>query len=231
MSRAKVNARSKTRFVCISQREWRLSDKLDGGRRKRLLSGPPLEEIVELMANSATVSSHKRERCRSYPQYYRVVIALKIDSEIVDLFHNSACGYRSQYYRSVKHRQRANDYAVKTLVPRIVQLLTGHAKRTCPLCWVRKSLSNVDAKLWIHQGCWLRCARHGDRILQVKRWLAKQHPCQDPSRRKKARWSSLTPKEESQIDFKGAFLTLDGKPLGRSLKPTRGKDIHECGFT
>ena len=226
-----MNLRSQSDFVCISRSKWILSNGIEKSRKQKLISGIAFEEIVERISKRAVVVSHRREKLPSNPQYYRIVIELKMDCETVDFFHNSVCGYRAQYYHSVSNGKRANKYATDSLVSRVTELLSGKNKQTCPLWLVEKSLSNVHAKIWIHQGRWLRSARNSDQNLLVKRWVDIQQFNADKKKRGKARWASLTPGVEMRIDFKGAYFTLDGKPLGKSTKHSRGNDIHECGFT
>ena len=153
-----------------------------------------------------------------------------MDCETVDMFHNSVCGYRAQYYYSIKNGKRANRYAIDLLAPRITGLLSGANKRTCPLWLVEKSLSDFHAKIWIHQGRWLRSESHNDQNLRVERWLHKQSSASKKIR-KKARWASLAPDVEMRLELKGAYFTFDRKPLGKSTKPNRGNDIHKYGFT
>jgi len=211
-------------FVSISQEDWRLSDDVD-----RQLPRIGFEQIVNRIVKEATLIDHARERARSRPRYFRALLTVGVDPLTVALFHNSSTGYRAQYYSSVANGECANWYAVRTLVPRLKELLLGREKRTCPWSWVEKSLLDPEAKLWIHQGRWLRPARRDDRKLFVARWVEQQaNP--DVKRRKKAIWAALAPCNEMRIDVKGGFLTLDGTPLGK-LKPTRAMDIHELGFT
>lgn len=182
--------------------------------------------LVRRIVGGFTILSHKRARLRDYAGYYRAEVTLEVDAAIVDLFHNSAAGYRAQYYHSVKNGESANEYAVRQLVPRVMQLLGGVRKRTCPACWVRRSLLHPEAKLWIHQGPWLRRPKKTDRQLGVRRWLAYKW-----KKKHKQHWPSLIPRNETRIDLKGAPLRLDGTPLPKCLKPNRGQQICEAGFT
>jgi len=147
----------------------------------------------------------------------------------VDLFHNSARGYRAQYYSSIKAGERANVYALRSLAARVVELSQAAPKRTCPPNFIARSIASSHAKLWIHQGLWLRHARSRDSELFVSRWLERQRST-DAKQRKKARWAALAPRTECRIDIKGAYFRLDGKSLG-TLKPGRSSDIHYLGFT
>jgi len=63
----------------------------------------------------------------------------------------------------------------------------------------------------------------------VKRWLKAQSD-KDKDRRKKARWSMLTPCSEVCLELKGGFVSLSGVPAG-SFKETRSRELHELGFT
>jgi hypothetical protein len=164
-----------------------------------------------------------------YPKYFRACISLKSDRAAVDLFHNGPAGYRAQYYKSESNGDRANRYLLDHLLARVIQLVTAQHKRTCPPNWVKKSLEDGDAKVWIHQGPWIRHSRAVDRYLVVTRWVKAQQST-DKKRRKKARYAGLIPRSEDKIDLKGGFLTLSGKPLG-TLKPGRARDLHQLGFT
>ena len=147
-------------------------------------------------------------------------------SLLVDLFHNSAAGYRAQYYRSVRTGESANEYALRQLVPPIIQLLGDVRKPTCPSWWVERSLLHSEAKLWIHQGLWLRHSKKSDGKLAVRRWLAYKW-----KKTHQQLWPRLIPRNETRIELKGGPLTIDGTPLTRSVKPTRGRQIFEAGYT
>lgn len=222
--------KSQISFVCISNDKWIVSAEIGTSRKKKLTSGISFEEILERILERATVNNHQREKLRSNPEYYRIVVELKVCSETVDMFHNSMCGYRAQYFDSVNTGERANKYVMELLTPRVTKLLYGRNKRTCPLWFVEKSLSNIHAKIWIHQGLWLRRARNNEQHLFIKRWQ-KEQSNYDKNIRKRARWAGLTPMDEVILDLKGAYFTLEGKPYGKSTKPHRGNDIHKYGFT
>jgi len=165
---------SQSNFKSISTDKWVLSNRIGKSRLQRLTSEVPFEDIVEQILKRAVVSDHKCEPYCKDPAYSRVVVTLTMDSKIVDLFHNSVCGYRAQYYYSAKNGERANRYATKLLAQRATELLSGKNKRTCPLWAVKMSLSDIHAKVWIHQGPWLRLKPYIDRNLIVKRWADKE---------------------------------------------------------
>jgi hypothetical protein len=96
--------------------------------------------------------------------------------------------------------------------------------------WIERSLMGHDSKVWVHQGRWLRQSRRRDRLLMVERWM-RHLVSDDKKRRKLARWASLVPQQESAMDIKGAFLTMDGQPLPFNPKQCRSRQIRELGFT
>ncbi|MBH0199063.1 MAG: hypothetical protein HP497_06520 [Nitrospira sp.] len=215
-----------TNLVRISPKKWCLGETIHGRRRRQLLYGPGFPSIVGHIAKQATILTHKRTRIKKYSGYYRVDITLLLDAKTVDLFHNSSAGYRAQYYRSAMVGRLANDYALSKLVPRVVKLLGNVRKQNCPLWWVKKSLQHPEAKLWIHQGQWLRSPKKSDRNLMVKRWLEA-----NSTKLERRLWATLTPATEVRIDLKGAPLTLQGKLLRDRLKGRRSLDIHKTGYT
>lgn len=218
-------------FGRVPQKEWVLSHQMTLRQKRRLRRQTTYEQIIARLARGVALHDHTREGAHSKGggRFFRTHVTLRVDTATVDLFHNSPSGYRAQYYLSAKNGDRANTYALRQLVPRIRQLLIGHAKRTCPWSWVEKSLLDPSAKVWIYQGRWWRHAKRKDRHLAVRRWVAEQ-TSPEKMRRRKAAWGALTPDRETRVDVKGGFTTLAGVPLG-SLKLERAKDINELGFT
>ena len=216
-------------FVRVAPEEWNLSDQLPARRRRQLQSGPGYEQIVAKMVKEASLIDIRRERARGDAQFFRAVITIQVRPSTLDLFHNSASGYRAQYYRSAELGIQANSFAMHRLITRIHPLLDTKEKRTCPVAWVEMSLQDPDAKVWLRQGIWLRHARRVDSNLFVARWMA-QYASANDKRRKNAIRAVLTPGDESLIELKGGFITVTGRRLG-SQKPERANDIHELGFT
>jgi len=210
-------------FIQIPANEWRL-----GGCMSTLAS-PEYERIVKRLVREARLINHWREKAKSNHEFFRIRITLVCSSEAISLFHNANTGYRAQYYSSIARGERANTFALNAMASRICELLNGSEKRTCPLWWIKKSLLDPAAKIWIHQGIWLRSPKREIQNLEVTRWLSMQTTT-DKDRQKKAKWSMLTPYNESRLELMGGFLSKSGKSLG-SLKESRSKDLHELGFT
>jgi len=210
-------------FARIPSSVWQLRGSM------RALASPGYARIVQRIAKEASVTDHRREKASSKRGYFRARVILSCSAGAISLFHNASTGYRAQYYSSVACGEHANAFTLRLLVPRVRKLLDGCAKRTCPWRWIESSLLDPAAKVWIHQGSWLRYARGKDRNLEVPRWLAAQ-TSRNRKRRRKARWSTLTPRNERHLELIGGFLSLDGTSLG-SLKPTRSRDLYELGFT
>lgn len=218
----------KIHFKNIPKAKWRLSDNITSSRRQRLLQGDSFEKIVDRMVREARIISLKRERCDEKKNYFRVAITIEINRETIDLFHNSSCGYRAQYYHGIRNGERANVYIVEKLKHRIMELLsqTTEIKRTCPLDFVEKSLSGKSAKVWIRQGLWLRYRRKQDQIVYA--WSDCKPKNGQESKRKNMAF--LGPEDETKIELKGAFVTLEGNNE-INLKEDRSEHINKYGFT
>jgi len=216
-------------FGRVSLDEWRLSGAMPPQRRYYLLQGPNYEEIIRQIADTIQVVDYRRERCCDNHDYFRLHATLRcLRSVYIDLFHSSSAGYRAQYYIAPAMGETANRYAVNCIGPRVYDFAKLHPKRTCPVSWIRATVEDEDAKVWIHQGQWLRAPLPADRLLSVERWQADE--ASDKATRKRARWSQLTPASEDRIDLKGGFVTLDGRSL-KTLKPSRSININQHGFT
>jgi hypothetical protein len=218
-------------FVYIRKNEWGLASSIGGARRQRLLGGIPFEEIIDSIARQARIVFHKRSRSKRRTGFYRVEMIMELDFQTVDLFHNSSCGYRAQYYGQMSIGETANRYAIQQIVHTLKNSsLKDNLKPTCPWPWVERSLLDSEAKVWIHQGPWARWKRIADRVMRVARWERHLHSS-DSSKQRLALLGSLAPARESRIDVKGGFISLRGDPLGESFKPNRSWQIHELGYT
>ena len=215
-------------FACIPASDWCLSSGLEKPRRNVLREYIPFAKIIDLIAQHAELVSIKKEMLDCRPDYHRVAIILKTDPKAVDLFHNSRCGYRAQYYYCVENGESANAYTVKTLALKIKEILAN--KEALPWVWVEKSLLDSDAKVWIHQGSWFRQRRISDRNICIQHWTSKLKSA-DACDRKIALWGTLSATGENRINIKGGFVDSNGEPLGISLKLKRGQQIHDFGFT
>src|SRR5207247_2371391 len=139
--------------------------------------------------------------------------------------------YRAQYYKSVRMGEKANKLLVSALMPLVLKWLARTPKRTCSLDWVRESLSRPSAKVWIHQGHWLRYSNNAERCLSAKRWANQDPASLCKCQKRKLRYGGLCPARETRINLMGAFLTLVDNPSEFVVKSDRGRDIHEFGFS
>lgn len=217
-----------TCFACITEDEWRLSPAICCERRRRLMSGMPYEDIVDRIVSQAEIVCHKRQRSSNHSGS-RFYVRLRVRPETVDLFHNSHCGYRAQYYDTPEKGECANRYLIDHLMPRLRVILREDWKRTCPPDWVEASLSAQSAKVWIRQGRWLRRNAIVDRNLCIVRWSAGLNNGND-RHRKLARWAILTP-IETMLVVKGGWLDNAGLPIAGCRKPCRSQELYQRGFT
>jgi hypothetical protein len=211
-------------FTRIPESEWVIHPSVAWQRRRFLLRGLSFEEIVQRIVQSANCVRILKNVAKANPAAKRAVVTLQMPPSLVDAFHNSAAGYRAQFYKSPTLGESANRYAIDALQQRILA-----AAKPSGRGWLRASLGTVDAKLWIHQGLWLRWERRADRNLLVSRWLASQN-CLSRKGYPLANWAILTPAAEQVIEVKGGFV----EPSGGCLPPQKGRrasQLHRCGFT
>ena len=212
-------------FACIAKPAWPLSDRASSSCRTLLHRATPFEALVRQLCRGIKVVQLRRNKAREFPGYFRANVKVRVPSRACTAFHSARCGYRAQYHFSIRNGEKANAFAVRSLVNAIRPQLRD--TRLMTKQWIERSLLSSDSKVWIHQGQWLR---RGARLLLVQRWTHKLRSG-DRKRRKLAHWATLVPEREAAIDVKGAFVTLDGKPLRVRAKPKRGRQLHELGFT
>lgn len=216
-------------FQRVAPDEWKLSSQMSARRLDLLANGPGYCEIIDQVIQSATRVTYRRERLKADKRFSRLVATLSCESPVpVDLFHSSSAGYRAQYYVTPDLGERANSYAVAALSALIATEMRASPKRSCSSEWAGLSIHAPDAKVWIHQGRWLRTLAGNLRQLQVERWRGL--PASASEQQRRAIYSQLTPWFENRIDFKGGFVSLDGELFG-TLKPARSMQIFERGFT
>ncbi len=156
----------------------------------------------------------------------RAILRVAVCPELVDLFHNSASGYRAQYYFSPKEGDRANRYALEAMIPRLRQACRSHHS------WrmIEASLAHPQAKIWIHQGLWHRRIPKLMRNLHVARWDANA-PLFRPEKPRARFWASLTPDQEHRLVIKGGFVTHDFNTAMNPKKEERSQELHDFGFS
>ena len=214
-------------FVRVPETEWRINGTDEAS--SKLHYAPEYEHLVHVIASTATVAECRRESLTRRPAYHRAVVRFAVGTDLVNLFHSAATGYRAQYYASPEIGNEANTLMVRALGARAVALLASRSKRTCPLEWLSSSLEESSAKVWIHQGVWLRHARCSDERLRVERWIRHRDDV-DVKLRRKARWAALIPDSEGFLELKGGFISHQGAGIV-ALKPRRARELHEHGFT
>ena len=198
-------------------------------RRHMLLSSPSYVEIIAAMTHKMELEALCCQRAESGELAYRVVAKLSSTPATIDLFHNSATGYRAQYLLGEAIGEAANDYALTQLLPAIA-LLVLKRRPICPAAVLEQSLRHPWTKVWVHQGPWLRHARKDEWVLRVPDWQG-QATSANARSGKLIRWGMLAPDTEAAFVIKGGFVFSDGRHrLGEPPK-NRAQDIHSCGFT
>jgi hypothetical protein len=163
---------SATAFECAGPEDWRLEASVPSKRRRQLLKPPSFARIVASLLHNLAIEDIHWQRAKSGEPAFRVIAKLRATATAVDLFHNSAGGYRAQYMVSIEAGEVANQFALDEILPVVVP----HLRRRRPsiASSLEQSLRHPWAKIWIHQGQWLRYARRENRVLRVPAWVA-QH--------------------------------------------------------
>lgn len=217
-------------FHRVAPEVWRLDSSLPIARKRRLHFSPPFQSIVASLRDQLAVEAVKCDPAKSGDEAYRVVVKLRATTKAIDLFHNSVSGYRAQYLGGSELGEAANSFALNELLPHVVPLIAGRGKSTVPAVVFEQSLRHPWAKLWIHQGLWLRHARRDHRVLLVQQWEA-QLSSEVKRCRKLARWGCLAPELESAFVIKGGFVYPSGVHRFGTPPKDRAADLHACGFT
>lgn len=216
-----------SKFGCASESQWVLGTSIDGARRGRLLHSPSYECIVTELLDNAQVGEVHRQRAPDGQPGDRCTVVLDANPEMLDTFFNSASGYRAQYLLDTEQGNRANRFVLDKALPKILHALCG--RRADPI-FVESSLTHCWAKVWIHQGLWLRRAKREHRVILVPAWQ-RELTSHDNKRRRLSRWGALAPENESRLLLKGGYvLSAKGLCIGKPLSK-RAREIHDLGFT
>ena len=227
-----------TRFIRIPKKEWLFAASVESRRLKKLLNKDGFRRISDCLASKAKIVECKRAAYRTKKGYFRIEITIQANARTIDAFFNSRCGYRAQFYNSPKKGEEANAFAISKLLPVVRSFLQKHPKRTLPLDWVNKSLSDKEAKIWIYPGNWIRPFNQDGqkkyRNLCVERWAEEKQPPQSQEH-KLSKLSKLAPDCETRLHIKGGWMKLKGQPiLQKQLKKNhklRSKQLYNHGFT
>jgi len=217
-------------FARIPVEIWQLRSLDDCDRRRRLIQSAPYPQLVRRLAARSEVLRAVLVAAKSEPRALRLEATLLVHADDLDLFFNSCTGYRAQYYEAEALGDAANRIAIEAILSSLISRALYPRTRKPAGEVARASLEAPAAKLWIHQGSWLRRCRLAERVLIVPRWQAGLSS-EQPRTRKLARWGSLAPAAETRVVVKGAFI-LDGRPIELGKAPeARAGQLHTLGFT
>jgi transposase len=221
--------KASSKFAIVSGNEWKLVGRVGKARKNQLLK-TPFESILRRILKEVRLVDHGRETIKACPGSTRVWLKLQLSSKTVDLFHNGAGGYRAQFYLDMQQGAQANRRVIKALLQKLKRLCAAEPKRTCSWDFIKASICDADAKIWIHQGLWHRRNRRDDRHLMVDRWV--QNGKTMKLRKKEIpSWAQLTPNAETRLWIKGGCLDAQCRSIGVRLKPCRNRELHYLGYT
>ena len=222
-----------TDFVTLPPDVWVLSDSISSQRRALLSAPPPFKETVGALRDHAAIHSCKRARPNrsptSWPKRVVVVLAFPGGERWVDIFHNSASGVRAQCLHSVPLGCQALNYARDVLRSRAIELLEDRGLTRALRDFSHISLGADSAKVWIHQGTWVRHARADVHDLRIAKW----DNCvpNNESEAKLLRYGSKAPERPALIDVLGGLYDEIGAAKPGKPPLHRPEQIHRFGFT
>ena len=219
------------KFRLAPIKDWVIDRSVVPPRRAQLLGRASFESIVAAIFAETTVHRIRREKRKTKIGFHRYTITLRAKARDVDLWHNSRGGYRAQYYIDERLGDAANAYAVKILSELAGRLIRGDSRRRRFWPMAEKSICHREARLWIHQGLWLRHARREDRLLYALNWQGSGSRIRSKEIVKLVRWGMLIPKEESKLVLKGQWLNSRGSAVSETPKSDRARSIARYGFT
>jgi hypothetical protein len=194
------------------------------------MTAKPFADLVKELVSFSRVTSIGIEVSNSVANCRRFSILLSAPTSAIDKFHNSATGYRAQYFEGTRVGDLANRFAVDAFLPSIVGESVKGGKNGIDVQLLRECLLSERTKIWIKEGTWWRCCRKNERVLLVPRWQEFLN-AEDPDARKRARWGSLAPMSEHRIVIKGPWLVNDRPaPVGKD-PVVRANNLHLQGFT
>ena len=217
-------------FISLPTGTWQLHLLADGNRRRRLRRSYAYPQLVARLAARSEVLQAIVRPADTDRRALRVEAILRVEASDLDLFFNSASGYRAQYYQAEDLGNAANRLAMDALIPNIVAQAIHVRSKQSARDLARSSLEAVSAKVWVYQGAWLRLCRKEERVLTVPRWQLNLSS-EDRRARKLVRWGALAPATETRIVVKGAFIA-DGRAISLGKAPRdRTSELHNFGFT
>jgi hypothetical protein len=174
------------------------------------------------------------------PGYVRVVVRCRLPCALVDIFFNSAGGYRAQFCGSQRHAELANRAVVNSVRRSISSPVPPHC-----VPFLCASLLAPTAKAWIRQDFrYRRKTARSDRVLRTVKWseprLPSPYPGCEPWRawwfrreRKLYRWGQVAPLDISEMVVYGGWIhKRNYSQLSIAIgKPGRYLEIHRRGFT
>lgn len=209
-------------YWLASAAEWQLYDM--GDDRKERLMGASFVQIVQRIESESLIGLPVMKKMTDHPGMRRVEIRLSLATDVVDLFHNGAGGFRAQFLRAPSDGIRANRFIFDILSKRIVEEhgLKGTAEEV--------SLRHEHARAWINEGAWLTDVPVTCRGLTVPFWennASKIHM----GLRFEADWARKVPDSETEIVLKGGCVDADGNAADIDVKPSWAYEVHTHGYS
>jgi hypothetical protein len=223
---------------------WSYTERVSEQRQRTLLAARRFRTIINRVLDEMQVTRFEviAGRIGAVKGCARPEFTLKVRPDTLDLFFNSARGYRAQYHDSREAGERANSDLISRMSDRLVNYADEQsAKHKMSMDAIRHSLNAKSAKIWINE--------HGARAqnldymrklpveLEVEPWLstAKAY-VSDPSKYPNLYGEILAvdgvrAPTGTILEVKGAFIDDGSQERFPENKKNRSVQIHLYGFT
>jgi hypothetical protein len=108
--------------------QWSLTELVPEVRREMLLKPIRFESLAQQIAEVGHILHPPRSRSlASRGKDWRAEFTIRVppDCDLVDRFHNGIDGYRARYLRGEEEGDRANDFMIGLLRPKLIEAWRG----------------------------------------------------------------------------------------------------------
>lgn len=226
--------------------EWKFRSATVPLDRSRLLQQQQLSfaEIVHrIVAEMVNISFHPATGSKEAKGKVRAEFFFNVREETLDLFFNSSCGIRAQYYLDPQKGAEGNRLAIEGVEDKLFAGGTHLQQQLMTLEQIKKSLKYGSAKIWICEDTSTLDQKGRDQeqivALEVPRWLecmqqvlaswdANQSPC--PSNKSRALLGVQAP-TGTRMKVLGAWIDGNNQEFVVPSKVGRSLEIHRYGFS
>ena len=208
---------------------WNFTELVPKNRCEKMLALTRFDEVIyQVIAGS--IDYVEFEPHGNYA-YRRIFLRVCVGKTAYDAFVNSPVGYRAQYCMDIENGLKQNRRLIEAFIPLCLQSIKERRDTDCPSEKVLSSLLGTDAKVWINDRDWPDLE---EIHINYASWVAKARNAGEGTIaeqvvRTNAAIGVLAP-ENTHIEIKGAWLTLDNREWRDPSKSQRAEEIRDYGI-